>query len=122
MIAPAASVAIISEFDEVDGAVVFAGPPSLDYSVLMRINLNECPRTDQRIQCVVLGSHISIENIAACGMLCEKKRHLTQALEHPMDEVRPFERGFVRQFHRSRDDRLHLQNGARAEVSVRKRD
>jgi hypothetical protein len=55
-------------------------------------------------------------------VLGEKKRHFTQALEHPLDKVRPFEQGLVRQFHRRRDDRLHLRNGARAEVSVRERD
>jgi PAS domain S-box-containing protein len=42
VVAPTASVAIVSEFDEVDGAVMFAGPQALDHSVLVRINLDKC--------------------------------------------------------------------------------
>jgi len=53
MVAPAASVAIVSELDEVDGPVMFAGPLALDDSVLVRINLDKCPWLDDRIKCVI---------------------------------------------------------------------
>jgi len=122
MVAPAASVAIVSKLDEVDGSVMFAGPLALDHSVLVRINLDECAGPDQRIQGIVVGPDVSIENFAGSGVLRQEERHFTQAPEHPMDKVRPFEQGLVRQFHGRRDDRLHLRNGARAEVSVRECD
>jgi len=77
MVAPTASVAIISEFDEVDGSVMFTGPLPFDYSVLVRINLDKRSWPDQRIKCVIFGSHIAIENIACSGVLGEKKRHFT---------------------------------------------
>jgi hypothetical protein len=122
VVAPTASVAIVSEFDEVDGAVMFAGPQALDHSVLVRINLDKCAGPDQRIKCVVLSPDVSIKNIVCSGVLREKKRHFTQALEHPTNKVCPLKQNFVLQFHGGGDDRLHLRNGARAEVSVRERD
>ena len=100
---------------------MLTGPLSFDDSILMRIYLNKCPWPDQRIKCVILGSHIAVENIIRCGMLCEKKRHLTQALEHPMDKVRPIKQDLVWQCQGRRPDRLHSRNSACAEVSVRQR-
>jgi len=105
MVAPAASVAIISEFNEVYGTVVFARPLALDDSVLMRVDLDKCPGPDQRIQRVVLGSYIPIENITCSGLLRKEKRHFAQALEHPVNEARPLQQNLVRQFHGRRDDR-----------------
>ncbi len=79
---------------------MFARPLAFDNSVLMRINLDKCAGPDQGIKCVVLGPDVSIENIVRSGVLCKKKRHFTQALEHPMNKVRPLKQNFVRQFHR----------------------
>jgi hypothetical protein len=101
---------------------MFARPNALDHFVLMRINLDKGAGPDQRIQCAVLGSHVSIEYVARASVLCKKERHFTQALEHSMDKVRPFQEHFVWQFHGRRHYRLHLRNGAWAEVSVRQRD
>jgi PAS domain S-box-containing protein len=42
MVAPTASVTIVSEFDEIDGAVMLAGPLSFDDPVLVRIDLDKC--------------------------------------------------------------------------------
>jgi len=100
---------------------MFAGPQALDDSVLVRINLNECPGPDERIQCVVLSPDVPVENIACSGVLRQKERHFTQALEHPMDKVRPIQQDLVWQFQGRRPDRLHSRNIACAEVGVRQR-
>ena len=41
MVAPTASVAIVPEFDEIDGTFMFARPLAFDDPVLMRINLGQ---------------------------------------------------------------------------------
>ena len=116
MVAPTASVTIVSEFDEIDGAVMLAGPLSFDDPVLVRIDLDKCAGADQGIQRVILSPDVPVENIACSGVLRKKKRHFTQALEDPVNEVRPFQQDLVWQFQGRRRDRLHSRNSA--EVSV----
>src|SRR5689334_21752328 len=74
MVAPTASVTIVSEFDEIDGAVMLAGPLSFDDPVLVRIDLDKCAGADQGIQRVILSPDVPVENIACSGVLRKKKR------------------------------------------------
>jgi len=46
VVTPTARITVISEFNEVNGAVMLAGPLTFDDSILMRINLNKCARPD----------------------------------------------------------------------------
>jgi hypothetical protein len=116
--APAAGVTIVAKLDKIDRTVVFARPHTLGDLALTRIDLDECARTDQGIERVVLGPDIPIKHISETCLLQQEERHLTQTLKHSMDQTRPLQGKLLRQFQRRRYNRLSSHERQPAEVGV----
>lgn len=96
-LAPTAGVTVVAQLHKIDRAVVFTWPNVLSDLVLLWIDLHECARTYERIECVIVGSDISVKHFLCTGLLNKEKRHLAQPLKHTMDEIRLFRRKLCRQ-------------------------
>jgi len=79
---------------------MFVGPNALDDLILTRIDLYERARTDQWIECVVLGPDVPIEHMPRASVLRQEQGHFAQTLKHSMHEIRLFQNNVVPELQR----------------------
>ena len=94
---PATGVTV-SKLDKINGAVEFVLPIPRLHLVLTGIDLDERPRTDQRIKRVILKPYVAAKRVPQIQLLQECNRDFTPSFKHTGDQVRPCELDVLTEF------------------------